>query len=124
MPTFFKSTTKKAKIINKSDFAKSLGASPTGVSIGRKGSPATLLALKQVLAERLKSSGGRPSLEGSSKVRHKISFIGNDWEQLKKIAVDLNAETSLHITQSQIASLIVHKILSKKENEVVSLLSK
>lgn len=61
-------------------------------------------SLQQEVRRRLRSSGGRPALEGAHR-RKKIPLTDSDWKQLNDLA------ESLQISPGQVASLLLHRIL-------------
>jgi hypothetical protein len=73
------------------------------------GSPPALLALRHELERRLHSTGGRPSLEGTSR-RQKIPLSEEDWRLLEQLAQH-DALRGLHTTPGQIASALLHQAL-------------
>ena len=85
--------------IEPSDVAAALGAEDAGTEIGLKGSPVTVFQLRAVLADRLQSSGGRPSLEGVTR-RVKIPVTDRQWREI----VDLAASLSLGLSSPCLAS--------------------
>ncbi len=88
--------------------AKALGAEVTGASGPRPQGPVALLALRQGLARRLQSSGGRPGLgEGR---RQKIPLTDADWALLCQLAEALT-DAARHPTPGQIASELLHQRL-------------
>lgn len=92
--------------------AKALGAEKTGIEINTKQNPYSLFALRQHIVERLRSSGGRPSLIDTEKERKKLPLCKGDWSKLKKIA-SYYKEHNVNVSPAQIASLFVHESLKK-----------
>lgn len=103
---------KPKRAVNPKAVAESLGAEDTGFRINVKDGPLSLLALRQFLSERLRSTGGRPALAGTSKVRRKISFLEEDWDEILKIADYYKREKGLNVTGSHIAAALVHAGIS------------
>jgi hypothetical protein len=101
-----KGKTKRA--VNPKIVADALGAEDTGFRIGTKEGPISLLALRQFIAERLQSTGGRPKLAGTSKVRRKISFFEEDWDEILRLAEYYKEKNGLNVTSSQIAAALIH----------------
>lgn len=93
--------------------AKDLGAGSIGVEIDTRRGPISLFTLRQFLLDRLESTGGRPKLRGTRKVRSKISFLDEDLEKLKIIAKYCREEEGIKVTSSQIASALIHAEVSK-----------
>ena len=75
-----------------------------------RGAPPSLVALRQELARRLRSTGGRPSLEGTSR-RQKIPLSDEDWSLLEELAQKTSTE-ALSATPGQIASVLLHQALN------------
>lgn len=88
--------------------AEALGAEDTGWKIDPGEGPISLLALRQFLAHRLQSTGGRPKLAGTSKVRRKISLFEEDWDEITRIASYYKEKKGLNVTGSQIAAALIH----------------
>ncbi len=93
--------------------AKAIGAEDTGIKIDTKRGPISLFTLRQVISEKLHSTGGRPKLRGARKVRSKISFIDEDWEKLEEFSKYYKEEEGIKVTSSQIASALIHAEISK-----------
>ena len=89
--------------------AKALGADEV-VSTGRlRGAPISLHALRRELESRIRSTGGRPSLEGATKIQ-KIPLKPEDWSRLEELAARLSRQ-GVSATAGQVASVMVHKQL-------------
>jgi hypothetical protein len=93
--------------------AGALGAEDTGFKIDPGEGPLSLLALRRFLTERLQSTGGRPGLAGASKVRRKISFFEEDWDEILKIAEYYRKKKGLNVTGSQVAAALIHSGISR-----------
>jgi hypothetical protein len=106
-----KSPTK--RLISVKEVAKALSAEDTGIRIDTKRGPVSLFSLQQFLVERLHSTGGRPRLEGTSKVRDKIPLFEEDREKLKKLTKYCREEIGINVTFGQIASALLHEEVSK-----------
>jgi hypothetical protein len=65
-----------------------------------------LLAVRDVLAERLRSSGGRPKLEGAEK--HKIPVFDDDWRWVNAVTASLASEHQINATPAQVSGVIFH----------------
>ena len=101
--------------------AKDLGAESVGVEIDTRRGPISLFTLRQFFVDRLKSTGGRPRLRGTRKVRSKISFFEEDLKKLKKIAMYYWEEGRINVTSSQIASALIHAEVSKIDTSKIKL---
>src|SRR6267143_187991 len=92
--------------------AKALGAEV--VSRGNAhGAPIALHALRQELESRVRSTGGRPALEGATKIQ-KIPLKPEDWSRLEELAGELSRQ-GVSATAGQVASVIVHSQLKRIE---------
>ena len=97
------------------DLAKALGAEAVGRA---DASPVFSMAgLHRELAARLRSTGGRPSLEGATR-RQKIPVTDADWNELGRLSERLSA------TPGQIASVLLHQVLANLDVERASALLK
>ena len=80
-----------------------------------KGSPLQLIALRQELYSRLRSTGGRRSLKGVSR-RQKIPLSEEDWEKLQKLA-EQNQSEKITPSPAQVASVLLHQALEELEKK-------
>jgi hypothetical protein len=92
------------------DVAAAIGAESLRVGDSSVQGPLALFGLRQALAARLKSSGGRPSL-GVSR-RQKIPLDDADWELLCRLAETL-ADDESRPTPGQVASELLHQRLAE-----------
>lgn len=105
-------TNKKAPKIESELITKALSAEKMQQPLSSfKGSPSALIALRQELYERLRSTGGRRSLDGVSR-RQKIPLTKEDWEVLQKLAEESQSE-KVHPSPAQIASVLLHQALKE-----------
>lgn len=104
---------KKPEKISMEAFASALGAERVE-SINNKTSPISLMALRQELSEKLHSSGGRPSLEDSTK-RQKIPMSDADWKELEIVAKELK-KSGVNASAGQVASMIISQSLRSLRN--------
>src|SRR5687767_10693111 len=84
-------TTEPAKRIEPAEVAKALGAEPVSRALFAPASHPVGVSLRQELQRSLRSTGGRPSLEGAERVQ-KIPLSDEDWEQLVALAEELREE--------------------------------
>lgn len=70
------------------------------------GSPVGLFALRRELSARLRSSGGRPALEGTTR-RAKVPLSDEDWVKIARIADEVT-RGGIKVTAGQVASEILH----------------
>lgn len=104
-----KVTSPRGKRVPPEQVAEALGADKVHGRV-RAQSPDTLAVVRQELLRRLSSSGGRPSLEGTSR-RQKIPLDDEDWERLRQIA-DAIRDDEVRPTAGQVASVLLHRTLS------------
>ena len=87
-------TSKTLPRIEASKVQTALGAEPSGLAIGGIGvGPLSLFQVREELFQRLHSSGGRPSLTGTSR-RMKIPLSDRQWEELEEIATEVASPVS------------------------------
>lgn len=115
MGKIIKDTNKTRKKISVETIIKGLGAEDSGLTLDARRGPISLFTLRQFLAHKLVSSGGRPKLSGASEKRNKISFIDNDWEKLEELAEYYSETEGLNTTAGQIASAILHLQISNMD---------
>jgi hypothetical protein len=82
---------------------------------GRPQGPVALFGLRQGLAERLRSTGGRPAL-GHDR-RQKIPMSDADWELLCALAEEL-ADGNGSPSPGQVASELLHQRLAELQSEI------
>ena len=75
------------------------------------GAPISLHALRQELESRVRSTGGRPALEGATKIQ-KIPLKPEDWSRLEALAGELSRQ-GVSATAGQVASVMVHSQLER-----------
>jgi len=95
--------------LDPAEVAKALGAEGPGTNLEFTLGPISLLALRQELARRLQSSGGRPALEGVDR-RAKIPISDEQWSQLEKIAAAVSTSDCAP-TAGQVASVLLSSAL-------------
>ena len=89
--------------------AKALGAEDVVSSETVRGAPIGLHALRRELETRVRSTGGRPALEGATKIQ-KIPLKPEDWSRLEELAARLSRQ-GVSATAGQVASVMVHRQL-------------
>lgn len=94
---------------------EAMGAKEIGITIDTNKGPISLFTLRQFLVERLRSSGGRPTLKGSSKKRNKIPLLEDDWHKLKAIADYCKEKDGITVSPGQVASAIIHSMVAKMD---------
>jgi hypothetical protein len=95
--------------------AEALGAEETGITPGQRGSPVSSFQVRSELVNRLRSSGGRPALEGATR-RVKIPVTESQWQELEELAASF---TDLGFVPSagQIASVLISLSLPMASSE-------
>ena len=89
--------------------AKALGADDVVSRENVHGAPISLHALRRELETRVRSTGGRPALEGATKIQ-KIPLKPEDWSRLEELAARLSRQ-GVSATAGQVASVMVHNQL-------------
>jgi hypothetical protein len=104
-----------ARRVDPAVVAKALGAEETGVTLGREGSPMSSFQVRSELVNRLRSSGGRPALEGATR-RVKIPVTESQWQELEELAASF---TDLGFVPSagQVASVLISLSLPVARSE-------
>lgn len=104
--------------ITDADMAGALGAEFVG-TLPPGGNILSAYALRNELFERLRSSGGRPALEGTD-IRTKVPMRKSSWEKLEGIAKSVETE-SFHPTASQVASVLLDLAIARYEAEQIDI---
>ncbi len=63
--------------------------------------------------QNLRSTGGRPRLEGTGKKRNKVPIFTEDWEKLEELAEYYRETEGINVSSGQIASALIHAGISK-----------
>ena len=102
-----KNTSKSVPRLDPTKVAEALGAesSETATLDGLGGGPLSLYQVRQELFRRLQSTGGRPSLSGTSG-RKKIPLNEQQWSELEEIASEV-ASPGFSPSAGQIASVLL-----------------
>lgn len=95
--------------VDPGELAKALGAASVPGAVVEAGSPIGLFALRRALASRLRSSGGRPALAGTSR-RAKVPLSDDEWARIERIAEDVS-QSGINTTAGQVASVLLHLAL-------------
>lgn len=112
------SNDKLARSVDPEKVAKALGAKEVKIDGEIGGSTPALFGLRQALYARLRSTGGRPSLEGAGE-RQKIPLIEGDWERLQEVA-EMSRNEDFHPTPAQVASILLNQALDRIEQRKAS----
>ncbi len=110
-----RATGRRLEKVTAAKVARAIGAEPTEVSPSNTQGPVALFGLRQALATRLKSTGGRPSL-GVAR-RQKIPLDDADWELLCELAETL-ADDESRPTPGQVASELLHQRLMEVRDKM------
>ena len=113
MAKIIKNTEPTQRQIDTKVVTKALGAEKVGIKIDTRQGPISLFSLRQFLIDRLRSSGGRPALVGTTKRRNKIPLFPEDWDKLEKIAKYYKEKEGINVSPGQIASALIHTDISK-----------
>ena len=97
------------RLVGPNAIAKALGAQEVVSRENIHSAPISLHALRWELEARVRSTGGRPALEGATKVQ-KIPMRPEDWSRLEELAA-LLSQQGVSATAGQVASVMVHKQL-------------
>lgn len=103
----------KSRKVSAETVAKALGAEVVGKSPRAPLTPLGLIALGEKLSRMIKSTGGRPALEGFTE-RQKIPLQEGDWQRLKKLVKAMTGENSKP-TPGQLASVLLHEAIVEAE---------
>ena len=99
-----------ARTVDSEAIAKALGAEVVSRE-NVHGAPISLHVLRQELQRRVRSTGGRPALEGATKIQ-KIPLKPEDWSRLEDLADELSRQ-GVSATAGQVASVMVHSQLER-----------
>lgn len=91
-------------------FAAAIGAKRIGASV-HGGSPVSRIAMRQELARLLRSTGGRPGLEGSLR-RQKIPLSDDEWVQLEYLS-EVLGDSGIKATAGQVARVLLRLALQR-----------
>lgn len=100
--------------IDPGDLPDALGAERVDTTAEVRGSTPATLAAREELLRRLRSTGGRPGLEGAT-LRRQVSFTREDWEELERIADKLAETDGVNTTPGQVASALVHRLVAPRK---------
>lgn len=100
-----------ARSVSPEVFAKALGGAEIVSRENVHGAPISLHALRRELENRVRSTGGRPALEGATKIQ-KIPLKPEDWSRLEELADELSRQ-GVSATAGQVASVMVHNQLDR-----------
>jgi hypothetical protein len=95
---------RKRRRITPEEIEKGLGAERAG-TVPSGGSPMSAYMVRQELFRRLRSTGGRPALDGAD-IKPKIPMRQSQWKKLEQLAKRVGTDT-FHPTPAQLASVIL-----------------
>jgi hypothetical protein len=96
------------------------GARPLGRMPGNKSDPLSLAAIGEVVQRTLRSSGGRPALEGADAVPMRVSLMQGDRAKIEIIVSHVHPRTS----PAQMVAVLCHLALAQiPEDQIVDTLS-
>lgn len=104
----------KTRRIDPESLARALGAERVVSAPGLRGSTPATLAARAELLHRLRSTGGRPALDGTT-MRRQVSFTPEDWAELERIAEKLAETDGVKTTPGQVASALLHRALAERK---------
>lgn len=118
MTELIKDTTPKKRKITSKSVIRFLGAEETGIKIKAPKNLLFSFVFRQNLMEQLCSKGGRPTIKERSEKRNKVPFYDKDWEKLKDIAKYYKEKDNINTTPGQIASILIHNILTQMSESI------
>jgi hypothetical protein len=98
--------------ITPEEIEKGLGAERAGI-VPSGGSPISGYAVRQELFRRLRSTGGRPALDGAN-LRPKIPMRQLQWKKLAALAERVESD-GFHPSPAQLASIILDAAIDQFE---------
>lgn len=106
-----KNVSRKPQAITPQDVIAAFNGRPLSMAVGNARAPDMLLAIRDVLMDRLRSTGGRPSLAGEGS-RQRVQVTAQDWQRIADIAD--HVEVGRHKpSPAQVASVLIHLALER-----------
>lgn len=105
------------KRVDPNEVALALGVQERISFVDMPGNALSLFALRQDLARKLHSTGGRPALEGAKR-RQKIPLTDEAWTRLEQLAETLTQE-GRRTTPGQVASVLLLRALQQVESQAL-----
>src|SRR5216683_6208688 len=96
--------------VSADNFGERIGAEVVEANSSERASPLSYVAVRDEIFHRLRSTGGRPGLEGVE--RKKIPLTHRDWKKVERVANDI-ARPGFHPSPGQVASILLSITLSK-----------
>jgi hypothetical protein len=107
----FVDTSHKPPPIAVANVVSALGGRPVGMHLGNDKAPVALLAIREILLRRLRTTGGRPALSTSGP-RQRVQVSAEDWQSIVDIASHL-AVGRHKASPAQVASVLIHLALER-----------
>lgn len=106
-----RNTSRKPQAIIPRDVVAAFDGRPLSMAVGNTQAPDTLLAVRDILMDRLRSTGGRPGLAGEGS-RQRVQVSAQDWQRIADIAD--HVEVGRHKpSPAQVASVLIHLALER-----------
>lgn len=86
--------------------AAALGAEQVASEVPRRGSPLTAYAIRDELFRRLRSTGGRPALDGTD-LKAKVPLSTEQYRKIERIAGSVAESGGSHPSVGQVASVLI-----------------
>ena len=102
--------------VDEAGLARALGASVVVPSPSQGGSPVTWYGVREEVARRLKSKGGRPGLPGSEP--RKVPLTEEDWRMVRELAAAMS-EPGFHPSAGQVAGVLLGRAVREAKESLV-----
>ena len=113
-----------ARLIDHSDKGATISADTIAKAFNARAVASTkgldFLQIRDLMTQRLQSSGGRPSLVNASE-RVKVPKLAADWRAIDDIAARLQTEMTFKPSSAQVAAVMLHWAVSRMSAEDVKL---
>ena len=93
------------------DVMAAFGGRPLGIKAGDDNAPIALLTIRDVLMQRLRTTGGRPALSGNGS-RQRVQVSAEDWQTIVDIASRMDVGRH-KASPAQVASVLIHLALER-----------
>jgi hypothetical protein len=106
-----RNVSRKPPAIDPQDVVAAFNGRPLSMAVGNSRAPEMLLAVRDALVDRLRSTGGRPGLAGEGS-RQRVQVSAQDWQRIADIAD--HVEVGRHKpSPAQVASVLLHLALER-----------
>lgn len=102
--------------VDEAGLARALGASVVVPAPSQGGSPVTWYGIREEVARRLKSKGGRPGLPGAEP--RKVPLTDEDWRAVRELA-DAMSEPGFHPSAGQVAGILLGRAVREARASLV-----